>query len=89
MTHPTTECPKCGRILLALGEVMFHNELMPLYGCPECITRRRVKGTVVELPLTFLITPQGHPLDPANPNGEVDCTQYKWLDDEARWDVQP
>jgi hypothetical protein len=86
MIEPTTECPKCGRVLSPLGEVTFHNELMPLYGCPECITRRRVDGTLVELPLTFLLTPHGHPLDPADPNGEIDRTEYKFLDEEARWD---
>jgi hypothetical protein len=88
MTQPTTDCPKCGRSLAPLGEVTFHNQPMPLYGCPECITRRRVKGKVVELPLTFLLTPHGHPIDPANANGEIDRTEYQWLDSEGRWDMQ-
>ena len=89
MLHPHTECPKCGRDLPPLGEVFFHDRFMPLYGCPECITRRRRKGRSVELPLTFLITPHGHPLDPASPDGEIDLTEHQWLDNEGRWDAQP
>jgi endogenous inhibitor of DNA gyrase (YacG/DUF329 family) len=74
--YPTVSCPKCGRQLPADGEVSFGGSTLPVYSCPECVTRTTFMGERMELPLTFLIGPDGKAYDPANPGGEIDLTEY-------------
>ena len=63
--------------LAAEGELSFGGATIPVYSCPECVTRTTVLGERMELPLTFVIGPGGKPYDPARPDGEIDLTQYE------------
>jgi hypothetical protein len=76
-SYPNVKCPKCGRQLAAEGELSFGGAALPVYSCPECVTRTVFPGERMELPLTFVIGPDGRAYDPANPDGEIDLTQYE------------
>jgi hypothetical protein len=73
----TIPCPKCTRLLHADGELLFGGAVVPVYQCPECVARNTVMGEEMELPLTFIIGPDGKAYDPANPDGEIDLTKYE------------
>lgn len=55
----------------------FGGSAAPVYSCPECVTRTTFLGERMELPLTFLIGPDGKACEPANPDGEIDLTRYE------------
>lgn len=74
--HPTFPCPKCSRPLPADGEIAFAGVTIPTYCCPERVTRRSFMGKPMELPLMFIVGPDGKPNDPADPDGAIDLTQY-------------
>lgn len=75
--HPVVRCPKCDRELPADGEISFAGMVIPTYCCPECVTRTTFMGEKMELPLMFIIGPDGRPYDPGNPDGEIDLTAYE------------
>jgi hypothetical protein len=77
MAHRSINCPKCGRALSVHGEVTVRHLTMPMYCCPECVTRRTLMGEFTESPLVFLIGPDGQPFDPVNPDGEIDLRPYE------------
>ena len=77
MTHPSVNCPKCGRLVAPQGEVTVRGAVLPLYCCPECLTRRTFMGDFMETGLVFLVGPDGKPFDPVNPDGEIDLTRYE------------
>ncbi|CAN5512153.1 hypothetical protein BH10PLA1_BH10PLA1_18590 [soil metagenome] len=56
--YPVIPCPKCGRQLPADGEVSFGGAVIPVYQCPECITRTTFCGEPMEMALTFIIGPE-------------------------------
>ena len=74
--YPIIPCPKCGRALSADGEISFGSAATAVYSCPECVTRTDFLGEKMELPLTFIIGPDGKPCDPAAPDGAIDLTEY-------------
>jgi len=59
------------------GEISLGAATIPVYQCPECVTRTTFLGEPMELPLTFIIGPDGNPYDPVNPDGEIDLTKYE------------
>jgi hypothetical protein len=75
MSYPNVACPKCGRTLAADGEITFAGVVLPVYCCPECVTRTDFMGERMELPLMFIIGPDGRAYDPANPDGQIDLTK--------------
>ena len=75
--YPFVKCPKCNRELAADGEMQIGDVCLPTYQCPECVTRTKFLGETLELPLTFMIGPDGRAFDPADPDGEIDLTRYE------------
>ena len=75
--HPTVRCPKCSRRLQADGEITSAEQTIPVYVCPECLIRTTFMGQAMEMPLMFVIGPDGRAIDPANPDGEIDLTAYE------------
>jgi hypothetical protein len=75
--YPKVECPKCGRLLPPDGEVTFRGAVIPTYCCPECVTRTTLMGESMELPLIFILGPDGRAFEPADPDGELDLTAYE------------
>jgi hypothetical protein len=69
-------CPKCGRRLPAAGELSVEDVAVPVYSCPECVTRATFAGEEVELPLTFILGPGGRPFDLAHPGDDIDLKPY-------------
>lgn len=55
---------------------MLGGETIPVYTCPECVTRTMFLGEAMESPLTFIVGPDGRAYDPAHPDGEIDLTEY-------------
>jgi hypothetical protein len=72
---PPIPCPKCGRALPLA--IVFGGATIPVYCCPECVTRKEFTGERMELPLIFILGPDGKPCDPADPEGEIDLRQYE------------
>jgi hypothetical protein len=72
--YPVIPCPKCGRELPAAGEMSFGGATIPVYTCPECVIRTTFMDERMELPLVFIIGPDGKPCDPASPDGKIDLT---------------
>jgi|GEM_PF-2642736 len=75
--HPTIPCPKCSRPLPADGEIACGGATIATYCCPECVTRRKFMGEMMELPLMFIVGPDGRAYDPADPDGAIDLTEYE------------
>ena len=75
--YAPAECPKCGRVLAAAGELSLGEIAVAVYSCPECLTRATFAGERVELPLTFILGPGGRPVDLAHPDDDaIDFTPY-------------
>ena len=79
---PRVPCPRCGRLLRAdeltipgLYVDSVHDDHVvaaPVYSCDRCVVRRRIFGPESELftvALSFMIGPDGQPMDPAAPDG--------------------
>ena len=76
MRPATVNCPKCGRRLPPDGELAVGPIAIPFYVCPECIVRMPVVGGEMELPLMFIVGPNGEAINPDDPEGEIDLTPY-------------
>jgi hypothetical protein len=64
--------------LAAEGELAVFHGVTQVYSCPECVIRP-MSGLCagMELPLMFVLGPDGEPYDPADPDGRIDLTQYQ------------
>jgi hypothetical protein len=75
--HRSVSCPKCGRALKADGEVAVDLQTVPVYVCPECVTRWSFLGRTMEMPLTFIVRADGRAVDPYDPEGGFDLRPYE------------
>lgn len=62
---PVYHCPRCSAELEAAGDV----DGSPVYQCDRCTVNREIFGLPVEVALTFLVGPDGRPVEPADPTG--------------------
>ena len=74
---PTVNCPKCRRPLRPDCHLLIDGVAVPVYVCPECLTRGSFLGQPVDMPLTFVLNAAGRPVDPADPDQELDLTPYE------------
>jgi len=70
MLHPSFPCPKCGKKLLACGEVVYKGRTFPSYQCDACIVQVEMFGEKVEAALTFCVD-AGRAFDPASEDGSL------------------
>jgi hypothetical protein len=69
LTHP---CPRCSRPLPACGELFLTREdgtriARTVYSCGVCLVLREVFGEKREMALSFILGPDGQPMDPTDP----------------------
>jgi C4-type Zn-finger protein len=53
------DCPKCGRRLVASGEIEFDGVVYSVFQCDECLMRTDFGGEKFETALTFAVAPNG------------------------------
>lgn len=65
------DCPKCGRHLERSGAVECDGVTCSVFQCDECMAYIEMFGKPVSVALTFAVDEQGHPFDPASPDGRL------------------
>ena len=63
--HPQTHvCPKCGRLLMQSGQVLFDDLRLPVFACDQCLVDVDDLGETTRTSLTFTLDENGQILDP-------------------------
>ena len=56
-------CPKCGRLLMQSGEVLFDDVRLPVFACDECLVDVDELGETTKACLTFTLDEDGEIFD--------------------------
>ena len=74
MAHAQPEthvCPKCGRLLIQSGEVLFDDVHLPVFACDDCVVDVDLLGETGKACLTFTLDENGDLLDTAAPDARL------------------
>lgn len=67
----THVCPKCGRLLMQSGEVVFEEIHLPVFACDECVVDVDVLGETAKASLTFTLDEDGRIFDATAPEARL------------------
>ena len=67
----THVCPKCGRLLMQSGEMVFDDVHLPVFACDECVVDVDVLGETTKASLTFTLDEDGQLFDGTAPDGRL------------------
>jgi hypothetical protein len=62
--------------LSAGGEVEVGGSIRQVYHCRNCVIHTKVAGMTMELPLAFIVGPDGSPVQPTAPHDRLDLKLY-------------